>query len=80
MRKARLTDHNPGEEAIPSFESNDFLQKYFATPILHELYNVSHMLASKLSCNIDALHVHILKGFYSSSDRRLLIVLGDLAM
>ncbi|KAL6799902.1 hypothetical protein J3E68DRAFT_448307 [Trichoderma sp. SZMC 28012] len=61
-------DHIPGEPAIPLAESEEFLQRELATPILDELYNVLHIFARKLSSNIDALHVQTFKG------RRIVLV------
>ncbi|QYT02081.1 hypothetical protein H0G86_009087 [Trichoderma simmonsii] len=55
-------DHIPGEPAIPLAESEEFLQRELATPILDELYNVLHIFARKLGSNIDALHGQNFKG------------------
>lgn len=63
-----LIDYIPGEPAMPLAETDEFLQRELATPILDELYNVLHIFARKLSSNIDALHVQNFKG------RRIVLV------
>ncbi|KAL6904070.1 hypothetical protein GGI43DRAFT_310100 [Trichoderma evansii] len=60
--ETRLISYIPGEETIPLVESNSFLQKELATPVIDELYNVLHLFARKLSSNIDSLHEQIVKG------------------
>jgi hypothetical protein len=62
QHEAMLIDHIPGEETMPFSESNNLFVKELATPILQGLYNALHIFARKLSCSINALHAHILKG------------------